>query len=58
MYLTSRSIEQSQPKRDLKETKQKIIAQNLEAFTMQAKYDTIQYTHQLTHKTWKRFIIH
>ena len=26
----------------------------LEAFTMKAKYDTIQNTHLLTHKTWKR----
>ena len=26
----------------------------LEAFIKKAKYDTIQYTHLLTHETWKR----
>ena len=54
MYLTNRSIEQSQPKRENlkvekvqesnKINKKIIIAKTLEAFNLKAIYDTIQYT--------------
>ena len=54
MYLISRSIEQSQPKRRnleswetkrIKLNKKTIIPKTVEAFNLKAIYDTMQYSH-------------
>ena len=49
MYLTTRSIEHVVEKLN-NQTLKIIIAKTLEAFTLKAKHDTIQYTDLLTQK--------